>query len=143
HSFPTRRSSDLAVLARYPLANYPSPDLAYASALTDSLFSCPAVRADGLTAGSGSYGYEFSDPNPPNDFGLTFSFPFGAAHSTELQYVFDRVPALDTVPPFTAAQQALSNQIIGYWTRFAATGNPNGWGAPYWPRFSPAGNQIQ
>jgi para-nitrobenzyl esterase len=33
--------------------------------------------------------------------------------------------------------------MMGYWTRFAATGNPNGSGAPYWPRFSSARQQIQ
>jgi para-nitrobenzyl esterase len=139
------------VLAHYPLSSYPSPDLAYASVLTDSLFSCPALQADNLAWRSRVYGYEFADPNPPNDFGLTFSFPLGAAHSTELQYVFQRIPLLDTVPPFSPPQLALSNQIIGYWTRFAATGDPNGGfglagtgaSAPFWPRFSPLRSQMQ
>jgi para-nitrobenzyl esterase len=136
-----------AVLAHYPLSAYASPDLAYAQVFTDSAFSCPALQADSLPAGSGVYAYEFSDPNPPNDFPLTFTFPLGAAHSTELQYVFQRIPYLDTVPPFTPAQLALSDQMIAYWTRFAATGNPNagpGWGrTPYWPRFSASRPDIQ
>lgn len=131
------------VLAHYPLANFPSPDLAFARVLTDSSFSCPALLADTLTAGSGSFGYEFADPSPPNDFGLTFSFPLGAAHSTELQYVFQSIPFLDVTPPFTPAQFALSDQMIGYWTRFAANGDPNGPGAPHWPRFLPLLNLIQ
>ena len=71
----------------------------------------------------------------------------GAAHSTELQYVFQRIPALDTVPPFSAAQLALSNQMIAYWTRFAATGSPDGGGSgralPYWPRFSGIRPDVQ
>lgn len=139
-----------AVLAHYPLSAYASPDLAYAQVFTDSAFSCPALQADHLTAGSGVYAYEFSDPNPPNDFPLTFTFPLGAAHSTELQYVFQRIPYLDTVPPFTPAQLALSDQMIAYWTRFAATGNPNAgpdWAArgrsPYWPRFTASRPDIQ
>ena len=131
-----------AVLARYPLSAYASPDLAYAAAFTDSAFSCPALTADNLVAASGAYAYEFSDPNPPDDFGLTLTFPLGAAHSTELQYIFQKIPLLDTTPPFTAAQLALSSQMIGYWTRFAATGNPNSPGAPHWPRFT-GNNQIQ
>jgi para-nitrobenzyl esterase len=127
-----------AVLAEYPLTGYPSPDLAYAQVLTDSGFSCPALLADELAQRSGVYAYEFSDPNPPDDFNLTtLTFPLGAAHSTELQYVFQRIPALDTVPPFSAAQLALSSQMIAYWTRFAATGSPN------WPRFSASGPDIQ
>ena len=32
--------------------------------------------------------------------------------------------------------------MMGYWTRFAATGNPNG-GAPNWPAFGGAQPQIQ
>jgi para-nitrobenzyl esterase len=131
------------VLAKYPLSGYKSPDLAYSAVLTDSGFSCPAFGADVLAAGSGVYGYEFSDPNPPNDFGINFTFPLGAAHSTELQYVFQRIPVLDIVPPFKPAQLALSNQFIGYWTRFAASGNPNGPGAPWWPRFAVAKPRIQ
>jgi para-nitrobenzyl esterase len=129
--------------ARYPLSGYPSPDLAYAAVFTDSAFSCPALVAGTFAARSGVYGYEFSDPNPPNDFGITFSFPLGAAHSTELQYVFGKIPYFDTTPPFTSAQSALSAQMMGYWTRFAADGNPNGGGAPYWPAFRPASQRIQ
>jgi len=131
-------ASAAAVLAAYPLSGYPSPDLAYAQVLTDSGFSCPALRADELAQRSGVYAYEFSDPNPPDDFNLTtLTFPLGAAHSTELQYVFQRIPVLDTVPPFSAAQLALSSQMIASWTGFAATGSPN------WPRFSAGRPDIQ
>jgi para-nitrobenzyl esterase len=133
------------VLTAYPLANYSSPDLAYAAVLTDSEFSCPALLADSLVSGSGVYAYEFSDPHPPNDFPVTFSFPLGAAHSTELQYVFQRIPLLDKVPPFTHAQLALSDLMIRYWTRFAATGNPNGRAgrAPHWPRWRGSTGHFQ
>ena len=144
-------ASAAAVLAAYPLAGYPSPDLAYAQVLTDSGFSCPALRADELAQRSGVYAYEFSDPSPPDDFNLTtLTFPLGAAHSTELQYVFGRIPLLDTVPPFSAAQLALSRQMIAYWTRFAATGSPNrglsgdsAQTAPSWPQFSAIRPDIQ
>jgi para-nitrobenzyl esterase len=144
-------ASAAAVLAQYPLSGYASPDLAYAQVITDSAFSCPALLADQLARRSGVYAYEFSDPNPPDDFNLTtLTFPLGAAHSTELQYVFQRIPFLDTVPPFSAAQLALSSQMIAYWTRFAATGSPDhglsggsGLRAPYWPRFSASRPDVQ
>jgi para-nitrobenzyl esterase len=132
-----------AILATYPLRAYKSPDLAYAAVFTDSTFSCPALGADELASGSGVYAYEFSDPDPPNDFGVHFTFPLGAAHSTELQYVFQRIPLLDIVPPFKPAQLALSNQFIAYWTHFAATGNPNGRGVPRWPAFTFKRQRIQ
>ena len=133
--------------ARYPLSAYPSPDLAYASVLTDSQSSCPTLATDTLVSRSGVYAYEFSDPNPPNDFsigfGITFSFPLGDAHTTELQYVFGKIPYLDITPPFTAPQFTLSAQMMKYWSRFAATGNPNGGGGPYWPAFDPARHRVE
>ena len=109
--------------ARYPLSAYPSPDLAYSSVLTDSQSSCPTLATDTRVSRSGVYAYEFSDPNPPNDFGIafgiTFSFPLGDAHTTELQYVFGKIPYLDIAPPFTAPQFTLSAQMMKYWSRFA------------------------
>jgi para-nitrobenzyl esterase len=130
------------VLAQYPLSSYPSPGVAFATVRTDEQFSCPALQADQLLARTGAFGYEFNDPNPPNDLGVTFSFPLGDAHSTELQYVFQREPVLDIVPPFTAPQRALSDQMISYWSRFAATGNPNGIG-PRWPAFTARDQRLQ
>ena len=133
-----------AILAQYPLSAYASPDLAFSAVFTDALFSSPALQADRLTMRSGVYAYEFSDPNPPDDLiGLKLTFPLGAAHSTELQYVFQRIPYLDTLPPFTPAQLALSNQMIAYWTRFAATGTPRASGAPFWPRFTAVHPSVQ
>ena len=35
---------------------------------------------------------------------------------------------------FTDADRAASDQIQAYWTRFAATGDPNGGGLAPWPR---------
>jgi len=34
----------------------------------------------------------------------------------------------------TDADRAFSAQILGYWTRFAATADPDGGGAVTWPR---------
>jgi para-nitrobenzyl esterase len=132
-----------AILAQYPLTAFASPDLAFAKVLTDSEFSCPALLADILTQRSGTYAYEFSDPSPPNDFGIKFTFPLGAAHSTELQYVFGKVPLLDITPSFKPDQAALSAQMMRYWTHFAAAGNPNGGTAPHWARFGGGTPQLQ
>jgi carboxylesterase type B len=60
---------------------------------------------------------------------------WGASHYAELWYVFGHLdPA---VADWTAADRRLADQIAGYWTRFAATGDPNGPGLPAWPRAWP------
>ena len=47
-------------------------------------------------------------------------------------------PSIPTPPAFTAAQQALSTQMIGLWTQFAKTGTPNPAGSTLWPQYSTA-----
>src|SRR5262249_350890 len=69
-------------------------------------------------------------PGPAERLRHQVHVPLGAAHSAELQYVFGKVPLLDITPSFKPDQAALSAQMMGYWTRFAATGNPNAGPAP-------------
>ncbi len=60
------------------------------------------------------------------------TFP-GAPHGSEVSYAFgdpghpdsERYPGVDGA--------TLGDAMAGYWTRFAATGDPNGDGAPEWP----------
>ncbi|WKX73660.1 carboxylesterase/lipase family protein [Streptomyces sp. XD-27] len=121
-----------AVEARYPLSAYGTPALAWAAVLTDSSYACTTLRAHrALAAHVPTYGYEFNDATAPVPPGVppVAGFPYGAAHGFELPYLFA------TRLPFTADQRALSDRMIGYWTRFAHTGDPNGTGAPAWRRF--------
>jgi para-nitrobenzyl esterase len=60
---------------------------------------------------------------------------FGAFHGAEIPYVFGTLDRLDR--PWTAADRTLSEQMVGYWARFVKAGDPNGAGAPRWPRFDP------
>ncbi|MFF2923400.1 carboxylesterase family protein [Streptomyces celluloflavus] len=53
------------------------------------------------------------------------------AHGSELGCLFD----FPDGPALTTGQRALAGQLVGYWARFARTGDPNGPGAPVWPRF--------
>ncbi len=120
-----------AVAARYPLEDYPSPALAYSAAVTDSLFACLSERlADQLARHQPVYSYEFADRDAPAPEPLrTLPFPVGAGHSLELRYLFD----VGGAPALTAAQRALSEQMIDYWSAFVATGVPATDGHPDWP----------
>lgn len=68
----------------------------------------------------------------------------GAAHSDEVQYLFDDLPgSVVTREPLSAAQitaedRALGDLLADYWTNFAKTGNPNGAGLPAWPAYTEA-----
>lgn len=116
-----------------------NPGLAQSAAGTDAIFSCPMLRAaQVLSAASPVYSYEFSDPKAPQLFAPPVpDFEYGAAHASELQYLF-------TLPNSVLAseQQALSAEMVGYWANFAKTGDPNGAGLPMWPAYATSSNQI-
>jgi para-nitrobenzyl esterase len=131
-----------AILKTYPLRNYASPDLAFATIWTDYGFSCPTRAMTRLLAPQVPvYAYEFNDIDAPAPFADP-DMPLGAYHTAELLYVFQSaITAIAPLPSspsqFTAAQRALSDQIIRYWGRFAATGDPNRPGVdPTWPDYA-------
>jgi para-nitrobenzyl esterase len=119
------------VLARYPLADYPSPSVALATVWTDRSWACPALATDRAFARHvPTYAFEFADEQAPWVRNTPPpSFPTGAFHASELQYVLDdeQFPG-----PTTPAQRRLSDQMIDYWSAFAHSGNPNGEGTPGW-----------
>jgi para-nitrobenzyl esterase len=87
-----------------------------------------------------TFAYEFNDENAPENFLPPVSFPYGAPHASDIQYIFPfpnpsgqglNLPQT----PLTADQQKLSDRMVGYWTRFAESGNPNGPELPFWPHF--------
>lgn len=123
------------VEAAYPVTAHPTPALAFAAVLTDASFVCPQLRdSRALARHVPTYDYGFDDRGAPDFTGLppVAGFPYGASHGSELPYLFD------TGLPMSAAQRVLAERMTGYWTRFAATGDPNAPGTgPWWPR-SPA-----
>jgi para-nitrobenzyl esterase len=132
------QSATQQVLAQYPLSNYKSPDLAFSALATDAVFSTTAYITDALfSVETPLFTYEFSDEKAPEDFLPPVSFNYGAAHGSELQFIFDsftrKAPALSNV------EKRLARNMVREWTRFAATSVPDAFGLPLWtPYFVPA-----
>jgi para-nitrobenzyl esterase len=120
-----------AIKARYPLAS--APGAVMSKIWTDYSWSCTALQTSKMLARqTQTYAYEFADSNAPWFAGTASpSFPTGAYHASELQYLFPGVYSTGVLP---APQQKLADQMIKYWTRFAHTGTPNGPGSPSWSR---------
>jgi para-nitrobenzyl esterase len=132
------------VLARYPLADYDSPSLALAAVSTDQVMACPARRLDRiLTTRVRTFSFEFADRTAPAYFPAA-SFPYGAAHTLEIPYLFPLYHGgLGVAHPLNPAQERLSDQMVSYWTRFAKSADPNSDETPEWPRFQARNQKVQ
>jgi para-nitrobenzyl esterase len=132
-----------AIAAEYPLTAYPSPAVALGAVGTDAIFACPALTVDQAVSKFGpTFGYEFNDENAPEKFLPPASFPYGAAHASEIQYLMD-LPTAAFGGTLSAPQRQLATIMKGYWTSFAGRGSPASFGTPFWPRFSPVSQQME
>ncbi len=130
------------IAAQYPLSAFPSPAVAIGAVGTDAIFACPALKVDqSASAFVPTFGYEFNDENAPERFLPPVSFPYGAAHASELQYLFG-LPTAPIPGALTAPQQRLAASMRRYWTNFAARGFPSSAGQPRWPAFGRPGQQM-
>nr|WP_033289717.1 carboxylesterase family protein [Amycolatopsis jejuensis] len=100
-----------AVAREYPVDAFSgNASLAYAAAVTDSSFSCPAARMAASLPSASTY--EFADPTAVT---WPAPFPLGATHTAELPYLFD----FDGKPAsFTEKQQRLADRMVDDWTSF-------------------------
>jgi para-nitrobenzyl esterase len=126
-----------AVLAHYPASSYPSPLEAFEALLGDVGFVC---QSDALGRAAGA-----AQRQPVWRFVFAHTYAsgsvsrFGAGHGLDLILVNRNFPAAWV--QLDPAELALSDTVIGYWSRFARTGDPNGAGAPAWPRYDAAGRR--
>lgn len=126
------RGLDIDQVAAKYLSKQDSADpnrfrLAYSQIFTDFMFaSTNYYMWDQLAASSNVYAYWFTDVNAPNPFDSPL-LPMEATHMDEVQYVFGTIGDKGG----SAEQIALSEEIVGYWTRFAKLGSPvvMGWNA--------------
>lgn len=131
------------IAAQYPLSAFPSPSIALGAIGTDATFACPALTIDqAVSRFVPTFGYEFNDENAPEQFLPPVSFPYGAAHASEIQYLMG-LPTAVFPQSLSAQQQQLATIMKGYWTNFAKRGVPFSSGAPFWAPFSNLSQPIQ
>jgi para-nitrobenzyl esterase len=113
--------------------------LAFSAIQTDVGFACEGLaQVSTLASFVDTYSYHFTDENAPSLLPQALiSFPLGAAHAYEIQYVL----STEEVMLERGAgddQINLANAMVDYWTTFAKSGNPNPESAaiPQWPKFS-------
>jgi para-nitrobenzyl esterase len=130
------------VVALYPDTDYGS--FAYALIAVDSDFNGACAERAIARAATGAnrppvwrylYTHRFE-----NDAGLA---ALRAFHGAERFFVFGNLQSANGAYVPTTAELAFAEQMMGYWTRFAATGDPNGAGATLWPRYDPTDAMLQ
>jgi para-nitrobenzyl esterase len=105
------------------------------AATRDALYGWTAERlvAKQTAVGQPAFLYLFDHGYPAAD-----SAGLHAFHASELPYVFgtaDRVPALWPKAPATAAEAALSDAMVAFWTEFARSGTPSAANQPQWSAY--------
>ena len=138
------------VLQRYLVEAYPTASRAFAAAVGDAgIISTSGRRTTRVIKQfvSDVYAYEFDVPDSPVCWPRV-SFPYGSAHTQELQYIFPLYQgASATAQELTEPQKRLAKQIVHFWTTFARHGTPNGetfaaTEAPYWPSYETEHDNI-
>ncbi len=120
------------VMALYPVSRYGTPRNALVQVLTDARFGCQAraaARAH-LRGGGATWRYLFAQPLESS---TALVRALGAWHGLELAYVFQNI---DRFPSPAPNDLAVERSVLGFWTRFAAMGNPEAADAP-WPAYGP------
>jgi para-nitrobenzyl esterase len=113
-----------AVLLKYPANSTAEVQLRLEQIMTDYDFTDAVKFVAGSMAdlNESTYRYQYSYVLPGQ--------PYGAFHGSETILLF-KVPI-----PSNPANDAVSENLIDLWTRFAKTGDPNGGMNVTWPRYT-------
>ncbi len=146
---PARQPSDYEGLVRVALKDdadkmlklHPASETAQIKAalnqlVTAAMFVAPArTMCRGMeAAGVKTFCYHFTKTHATG-----FGSNMGAHHAAEIPYVFGN---LNGMKVGDAADAVLCEKMMTYWTRFAATGNPNAKGLPSWPVYTAAKDEY-
>ncbi|HEY2710606.1 MAG TPA: carboxylesterase family protein [Caulobacteraceae bacterium] len=131
-----------AVKAAY--GNRPAPEVAR-EVLTDTLITEPDRDLARQMARQGVPAFVYHFSYVPASVRAT---SFGAAHGSEIAYVFSTLPTQPTtyggrdIPAATPDDQKISDAMHAYWVSFAKTGDPASAAGPAWPRYTEAGDEL-
>jgi para-nitrobenzyl esterase len=117
----------------YPSSQYSSPREAFVTATTDYRWTCAArqlARAAAAAQDEPVYRYVYT-----HQLATGPKRRFQAFHTQDLMFLFHSFSS-DFTGAYTptADELALSDEMIGYWARFAS-GDPNGERAVFWPLY--------
>jgi para-nitrobenzyl esterase len=132
------------ILAVYPSSAYDAPFWALVAAYSDFNITC-VVR----NAARAAIGRSREDESDENEHAIVWRYLFThriendpnlnalrAFHTEELFFLFGHLEQLGNPYVPSSDELRLSQLVMDYWTRFAATGNPNGPAVFHWPRYS-------
>jgi para-nitrobenzyl esterase len=135
------------VLALYPVEKYGSPALAFAEnmpMLGADVIACSRQEFDEIASKwVPVYSYSFDYRDAPSYF-PAMSFPMGAYHTVELQFLFPGYHGGQGIPHrLDAAERDLSDKMTSLWAGFAhMTKNTLPWPESVWPQFKPTSDDY-
>jgi para-nitrobenzyl esterase len=130
------------------LAQYPGKTDAQATAssqrLTNDLigqqhFSWATMQQKTNTQPVYIYFYVHLPAEPPAEHPCTYGCKAG--HGAEIRFAYGQLWREPRA--WNTDDLAMQKQMLGYWTNFAKTGDPNSEGSPKWPAFDGAPNTVQ
>jgi para-nitrobenzyl esterase len=153
------------VAMEYPLDDYSEPAVAFAAVTTDAIFRCPGKQEVAkLAAFVPAYLYQFEYPDGRSQLELAIrfgilpgaelpSYDLAAFHGADIPYVFGYSPILGfdlsngvelILNEWQAgtADERMWLDMLGYFSRFAATGNPSPEGGVEWPAYDEEADQY-
>jgi para-nitrobenzyl esterase len=123
----------LAILERYPTAQYATPKDALARLAGDAEYVCEARRVALFVEKTGTPVYLYSFEHSVDELSEGRSI-----HGIESNFLFGNNFGAPSNHVFNAVDQALFSTMSERWARFAGTGNPNTGSDLEWPRFDRA-----